>query len=83
MTFKQVLSYGDIQTDADIDCITGSRNGDIDCVYHLSFNELIQVAKDFENEAVQDSLETMVEEDRLRDIDDFTFLSSRLGRRLR
>ena len=31
--------------------------GDIDCVYHFGLNELMQVAKDSENEAVQDSLE--------------------------
>ena len=47
--------------------------GDIDCVYHFGLNELIQVAKDSENEAVQDSLETMVEGDRLRDIADLPF----------
>ena len=47
--------------------------GDIDCVYHFGLNELIQVAKDGENEAVQDSLETMVEGDRLRDIADLPF----------
>ena len=47
--------------------------GDIDCVYHFGLNELIQVAKDSENEAVQDSLETMVAGDRLRDIADLPF----------
>ena len=47
--------------------------GDIDCVYHFGLNELIRVAKDSENEAVQDSLETMVEGDRLRDIADLPF----------
>ena len=47
--------------------------GDIDCVYHFALNELIQVAKDSENEAVQDSLETMVVGGRLRDIADLPF----------
>ena len=47
--------------------------GDIDCVYHFGLNELMQVAKDSENEAVQDSLDTMVEGDRLRDIADLPF----------
>ena len=47
--------------------------GDIDCVYHFGLNELMQAAKDSENEAVQDSLETMVEGGRLRDIADLPF----------
>ena len=47
--------------------------GDIDCVYHFGLNELILVAKDSGNEAVQDSLETMVVGDRLRDIADLPF----------
>lgn len=47
--------------------------GDIDCVYHFGLNELMQAAKDSKNEAVQDSLETMVEGDRLRDIADLPF----------
>ncbi|MYC69428.1 MAG: restriction endonuclease [Gemmatimonadetes bacterium] len=47
--------------------------GDIDCVYHFGLNELMKAAKDSKNEAVQDSLETMVEGGRLRDIADLPF----------
>ena len=47
--------------------------GDIDCVYHFGLNELMQVATDSQNEAVQESLETMVAGNRLRDIADLPF----------
>ena len=47
--------------------------GDIDCVYHFGLDELRQVVKVSDNEAVQETLETMVEGDRLRDIADLPF----------
>ena len=47
--------------------------GDIDCVYHFCLNELEQVAAESENEAVQDSLDTMIVGNRLRDIADLPF----------
>ena len=47
--------------------------GEIDCVYHFGLDELRQVVKVSDNEAVQETLETMVEGDRLRDIADLAF----------
>lgn len=47
--------------------------GDIDCVYHFALNELLRVASRSRNEAVLDSLDTMVAGKRLRDIADLPF----------
>ncbi len=47
--------------------------GDIDCVYHFCLNELVKVTKESRNEAVQDSLDTMIIGNRLRDIADLPF----------
>lgn len=47
--------------------------GDIDCVYHFALLELIEAAKDTKNEAVIESLEIMIEGNRLRDISDLPF----------
>ena len=47
--------------------------GDIDCVYHFCLHELLQVAKEIGNEAVEDSLNTMIVGNRLRDIADLPF----------
>lgn len=47
--------------------------GDIDCVYHFCLHELVQVAREVGNEAVEDSLNTMVVGNRLRDIADLPF----------
>lgn len=47
--------------------------GEIDGVYHFGLDELRQVVKVSDNEAVQETLETMVEGDRLRDIADLAF----------
>jgi hypothetical protein len=47
--------------------------GDIDCVYHFALKELIIASKKLNNESVIDSLQTMVEGKRLRDISDLPF----------
>lgn len=47
--------------------------GDIDCVYHFALRELIAATRKLKNESVLDSLETMVEGKRLRDIGDLPF----------
>jgi hypothetical protein len=47
--------------------------GDIDCVYHFALKELIIATNKLNNESVLDSLETMVEGKRLRDISDLPF----------
>ena len=47
--------------------------GDIDCVYHFALNELISATEKLNNESVLDSLETMVQGKRLRDIGDLPF----------
>jgi hypothetical protein len=47
--------------------------GDIDCVYHFALRELIVAANKINNEAVLESLETMVNGKRLRDISDLPF----------
>lgn len=47
--------------------------GDIDCVYHFALRELIAATRKLNNESVLDSLETMVEGKRLRDISDLPF----------
>lgn len=47
--------------------------GDIDCVYHFALRELIIATRKLKNESVLDSLETMVEGKRLRDIGDLPF----------
>ena len=47
--------------------------GDIDCVYHFGLNELVQVAEESGNEAVQEPLDTMIGGNRLRDIADLPF----------
>jgi len=47
--------------------------GDIDCVYHFALRELMAATRKLNNESVLDSLETMVEGKRLRDISDLPF----------
>lgn len=47
--------------------------GDIDCVYHFALRELVATTHNLNNESVLDSLETMVEGKRLRDISDLPF----------
>ncbi len=47
--------------------------GDIDCVYHFALHELIAAVHATGNEAVIESLEIMIEGNRLRDIADLPF----------
>jgi hypothetical protein len=47
--------------------------GDIDCVYHFALLELVEAARATQNEAVIESLEIMIEGNRLRDISDLPF----------
>lgn len=47
--------------------------GDIDCVYHFALHELREAVHATENEAVIESLEIMIEGNRLRDIADLPF----------
>ncbi len=47
--------------------------GDIDCVYHFALHELQEAIRATKNEAVIESLEIMIEGDRLRDISDLPF----------
>lgn len=47
--------------------------GDIDCVYHFALKELISATKKLNNDSVTESLETIVEGKRLRDISDLPF----------
>jgi len=47
--------------------------GDIDCVYHFALDELLNVAAALNNEAVTETLEIMVDGNRLRDIADLPF----------
>jgi hypothetical protein len=47
--------------------------GDIDCVYHFALPELIKSSQSLQNEAVIDSLDTLVLGKRLRDISDLPF----------
>lgn len=44
--------------------------GDIDCVYHFALAEMLQVAAEAGNETDKDTLQTLVEGNRLRDISD-------------
>ncbi|MGI9338830.1 MAG: NgoMIV family type II restriction endonuclease [Gammaproteobacteria bacterium] len=44
--------------------------GDIDCVYHFALAEMLQVAAEVGNETDKDTLQTLVEGNRLRDISD-------------
>ena len=44
--------------------------GDIDCVYHFALTEMLQVVAEVGNETDKDTLETLVEGRRLRDISD-------------
>jgi hypothetical protein len=47
--------------------------GDIDCVYHFCLYELLEVVRATQNEALIDSLEIMVDGNRLRDVADLPF----------
>ena len=47
--------------------------GDIDCVYHFALPELEEAAKEYDNPAVIDMLDTLVAGKRLRDISDLPF----------
>ena len=44
--------------------------GDIDCVYHFALNELIQAVDEYGREDIIDTLKTLVEGKRLKDISD-------------
>ena len=44
--------------------------GDINCVYHIALYELIAAVEDSDNEAAFDTLMTLVEGKRLKDISD-------------
>lgn len=44
--------------------------GDIDCVYHFALNELIQAVEEYGREDIIDTLKTLVEGKRLKDISD-------------
>lgn len=44
--------------------------GDIDCVYHFALNELIQAVDEYGREDIVDTLKTLVEGKRLKDISD-------------
>ncbi len=47
--------------------------GDIDCVYHVFLTELQEAVQEYNNPAVIDMLDTLVEGKRLRDISDLPF----------
>lgn len=47
--------------------------GDIDCVYHFALPELTAAAKSIGNEAVTDTLNELIQGNRLRDISDLPF----------
>jgi hypothetical protein len=47
--------------------------GDIDCVYHFALHELRDAVHATGNEAAIESLEIMIEGNRLRDISDLPF----------
>ncbi len=47
--------------------------GDIDCVYHFALPELEDAAKEYDNPAVIDMLDTLIAGKRLRDISDLPF----------
>ncbi len=47
--------------------------GDIDCVYHFALHELQEAVYATGNEAAIESLEIMIEGERLRDISDLPF----------
>lgn len=47
--------------------------GDIDCVYHFALTELTAAVKELDNEALTETLEMLVEGNRLRDIADLPF----------
>lgn len=44
--------------------------GDIDCVYHFALNELIRAVKELDSEDLLETLETLVDGKRLKDISD-------------
>lgn len=47
--------------------------GDIDCVYHFALRELMATAEKLKNETISDTIETLVNGKRLRDISDLPF----------
>ncbi len=47
--------------------------GDIDCVYHIALPDLQETVKEYDNPAVTDMLDTLIEGRRLRDISDLPF----------
>jgi hypothetical protein len=47
--------------------------GDIDCVYHMALPELVDAAREYNNPAVTDMLDTLIAGKRLRDISDLSF----------
>jgi hypothetical protein len=47
--------------------------GDIDCVYHMALPELVDAAREYNNPAVTDMLDTLIAGKRLRDISDLPF----------
>lgn len=47
--------------------------GDIDCVYHIALPELQKAATEYNNEAVSEELEILINGKRLRDISDLPF----------
>lgn len=47
--------------------------GDIDCVYHIALPELQAAAEEYDNPAVLDMLDTLINGRRLRDISDLPF----------
>ena len=47
--------------------------GDIDCVYHFALPELIEAARELDEESAMETLNMMVEGRRLRDISDLPF----------
>ena len=47
--------------------------GDLDCVYHVALDELIEALSDIDNQDQSEMLETLVEGRRLRDISDLPF----------
>lgn len=47
--------------------------GNLDCVYHFALNELRETIDEMKNEDQKDSLEMLIEGNRLRDISDLPF----------